>query len=72
MERAILAGGRVGGKRARPPDDDVVKLNDYKADALLEGMDNSLRAAMIRGLTLLIKRIVYRKRVYEQGLRLSG
>ena len=50
MERAIEAGARVGGKRARPLEDDVVKLNDYKAAALLEGMDNSLRAAIIRGL----------------------
>ena len=70
MDSAIAAGARVGGKRARPPEDDVVKLNDYKAAALLEGMDNSLRAAMIRGLKPRIKRIVYRKRVYEQALRL--
>ena len=70
MERAIEAGARVRGKRARPPEDDVVELNDYKAAALLEGMDSSLRAAMISGLKPQIKRIVYRKRVYEQALRL--
>lgn len=50
MDCAIEAGVRVGGKRARPPKDDVVKLNCYKAVALLEGMDHSLRAAMFRGL----------------------
>ena len=38
MKRSIEAGARVGGKRARPPEDDVVKLNDYKAASLLQGM----------------------------------
>ena len=70
MDRAIDAGARVGGKRERPPDDDVVKLNDYKAAALLEGMDNSLRAAMTRGLMPRIKGLIYRKKVYEKALRL--
>ena len=42
LEQAIDAGALVEGKRKRPPDKDVVKLNDYKAAALLEGMDNYL------------------------------
>jgi hypothetical protein len=72
MEQAIAAGALVGGKRKRPPDDEVVKLNDYKAAALLEGMDNFLRASMIRAgvLKAKIKGIVYRKKVYEQALHL--
>ena len=63
------ARGSEASGRARV-EGDVVKLNDYKAAALIEGMDNSQKAAMIRGLKQRIKRILCCKRVYEQALRL--
>ena len=70
MDRAIEAGALIGRKRERPSDTEVVKLNDYKAAALLAGMDNSLRAGMLRALKPRIWRIVHRKKVYEEALRL--
>ena len=70
IDRAIESGATVLGKRERPPEDDKVKLSDWKAAALLKGMDNSLRAGLLRQLKPRIKRQIYRKRVYEQALRL--
>ena len=70
IDRAIESGATVLGKRERPPEDDKVKLSDWKAAALLKGMDNSLRAGLLRQLKPRINRQIYRKRVYEQALRL--
>ena len=44
INRIIEAGASVPGKRERPPEDDRVRLSNWKAAVLLKGMDNSLKA----------------------------
>ena len=70
----IEAGASVLGKREHPPgpEDDRIRLSDWKAAVRLKCMDNSLRACLLRQLKQRINRHIYRKRVHEQALRIHS
>jgi hypothetical protein len=72
VDQAVEISAEVNlGKRKCPPlNGSILKLYDYKADALLATMNSSLKAGLLRRMKPRIMRLIRRKWVYESVLRL--